>query len=127
MPTLRIEIKSRATADAEFAAAFKAARAGKKPSRPLRGIYFTSLESVRRLLSDKRMALLRLVRERHPRSIYELAKISGRNFKNVHADVALLKKYGLLRLPPRKRLFDKGPSRRPISVPYASINIHAFV
>ena len=124
MKTLKIRIKSREQADAEFTEAFKGAQSGKKVlSR--RGIYFTSLEAVRALLTDKRLALLHLVREHAPKSINQLAKIAGRNFKNVYSDVMLLKDYGLVQMSRRKKA--NRTIGQSISVPYQAISIHAVV
>src|SRR5438105_4708802 len=97
MKTLEIRIKHREQADAEFIQAFKAAQAGKKVV-PEKGTYFTSLEAVRGLLTEKRMALLHIIKEKRPKSIYALAKIAARDFKNVHTDIMLLKQYGLVQL-----------------------------
>ena len=124
MKTLEIQIKSRERADAEFAGAFKAAQSGKKVT-PNRGAYFTSLEAVRALLTNKRLTLLHLVREHAPKSINQLAKIARRDFKNVYEDVMLLKSYGLIETGRRKkarRILDQT-----ISVPYQAINIHTVV
>jgi predicted transcriptional regulator len=118
METLKIRIKSRGQADAEFIHAFKAAQAGKRVA-PKKGICFASLEAVRALLTEKRLALLHLIRERGPKSISGLAKIAGRDFKNVHADVMLLKQYGLVRIgtatrAARQRNFWSYPWSRPM-------------
>ena len=124
METLNIEIKTRNQADAEFISAFKSAQSGKKSQAPKDNVCFTSLEAVRSLLSEKRMELLHLIKEQRPKSIYALAKISGRDFKNVHADVTLLKRYGLIRILKGK---EPHSPQHQISVPYQSINIHASV
>ena len=124
MKTLEIQIISREQADAQFKESFNSSRARKKTSLH-RGIYFTSLEAVRSLLTDKRLALLHIVREQSPQSINQLAKIAGRDFKNVHADVKLLKEYGLVRMNKRKKASKT--SSQSILVPYQAINIHAMV
>lgn len=121
METLNIRIKSRAQADADFIHAFNAAKSGRK-IEPEKGIYFTSLDAVRALLTEKRLALLHLIREQHPKSINELARIARRDFKNIYADVMLLKQYGLVRVGASAKT-----ARRTISVPYQAINIHAVV
>ncbi len=124
MKILKIQIKSREQADAEFKAVFKGLRSGKeKVSKP--GIFFTSLEAVRALLTDKRLALLRLIREHDPKSINQLATIAGRDFKNVHADLMLLKNYGLVQMG--RRTGAGRTAGQSISVPYQAINIHAVV
>ena len=125
MKTLKIQIKSREQADAEFTNAFKAVQSGKKVI-PSKGIYFTSLEAVRALLTDRRLALLHIVREHSPKSINQLAKIVGRDFKNVHEDMMLLKHYGLIQMEEGRRT-SKKMAGHAISVPYQAINIHAVV
>lgn len=119
METLNIRIMSREQADASFLSAVNASRAGKRVPATT-GTYFTSLDAVRAVLTDKRMALLHLIRERHPRSVRQLAKFAGRDFKNVHSDVVLLKRCGLL---------GKGETEQVtrLEVPYRNISIHAAV
>lgn len=124
MKTLEIQIKSREQADSEFTAAFRASASRKKTvGKP--GIYFTSLEAVRALLTDKRFELLHLIREHSPKSINELAGIAKRNFKNVYTDVMLLRDYGLIQLSKRRK--SSKTVSQAISVPYQAINIHAVV
>lgn len=123
MKTLEIQIKSREQADAEFAAAFKSGKPRKGAAKA--GVFFTSLEAVRTLLTDKRLELLHLIREHSPRSINQLASIADRDFKNVHTDIMLLKSYGLVQLGRRSK--TSGASDSVLSVPYQAINIHAVV
>ena len=124
MKTLEIRIKSRAQADAEFIAGYKGSvtkkKAAAKPS-----VYFTSLAAVRALLTDKRLALLHLIREHSPRSINQLAAIAKRDFKNVHTDVMLLRDYGLIQMGKPGKV--RSTLAQAISVPYQAINIHAVV
>lgn len=121
MKTLEIRIKSREQADAEFIEAFKGARTQKKAASK-GGVYFTSLESVRALLTGKRLELLRLIQEHSPQSINQLAKIAKRDFKNTHTDIMLLKKYGLVQLSRASKR-----AGQTISVPYQAISIHATI
>ncbi len=122
MKTLEIKIKSREQADAEFALAFKSG-ASRKSAKT--GVFFTSLEAVRALLTDKRLELLHLIREHSPRSINQLAGIARRDFKNVYTDVMLLKDYGLVQLSKRSK--TSKVVGQAISVPYQAINIHTVV
>ena len=124
MKTLEIKIKSREQAEAEFIEAFKGAHT-RKAAPAKEEIYFTSLEAVRALLTDKRLELLHLIREHSPKSINQLAKIARRDFKNVHADVMLLKGYGLIQMTRQKKTHQH--LGQAISVPYQAINIHAVV
>jgi len=65
---------------------------------PRKGTYFTSLEAARKVLTPKRLQLLRVIRQGRPDSVYQLAQLVGRDFKNVHADVQALAAYGLISL-----------------------------
>lgn len=85
-------------------------------------LYFTSLEELRQVLTDKRLELLRLIHAQKPPSIKELAALARRDFKNVNADVHLLARLGLLELTEEKA----GPKRRgrkPPRVPYAAVSV----
>ena len=75
---------------------------GREPVKPRAGVYFVSLAALRQVLSPKRVELLRTIRERRPRSLYELSRILERDVKNVQADVALLVRIGLVKLSREK-------------------------
>jgi predicted transcriptional regulator len=61
-----------------------------------RHLAFESWESLARVLSGKRMELLRYVRHHEVTSIRALAKALSRDYSNVHADVQALSAAGLL-------------------------------
>lgn len=61
-----------------------------------RHLAFESWESLTRVLTGKRMELLRYVRRHEVASIRALAKALGRDYSNVHADVQALAAAGLL-------------------------------
>lgn len=109
--TLTIQIKSFDEALEGFRKTFKTLQAGKRVTRR-EGVYFTSVEAARSLLTRNRLALLRAIREHRPRSIYQLAKVVKRDLKNVQADVRLLEEYGLIKL-----LEVRSPDNRRVKVP----------
>ena len=111
--TLTIRIGSLDEGLKRFRAAYKAVEAG-RPVVRREGVYFTSLAAARNLLTPSRLALLRAVRTKHPRSIYELAKIVGRDLKNVQDDLRTLERYGLVRVS-RGRTIGK----RRVKIPQA--------
>jgi len=100
--TLTIRVKSFDEALEGFRKTFKAVAAGQRVVRR-DGVYFSSIEAARNLLTPSRLALLRVIRGQRPGSIYELAKFVGRDFKNVQGDLKLLEKYGLVRLDRGRR------------------------
>ena len=62
------------------------------------GIYFENLEAFRRVLTERRLEMLHVIKEKHPSSVYELAKILDRNIKNVTMDLEYLKEIGLVEI-----------------------------
>jgi predicted transcriptional regulator len=74
------------------------------PNTRAREIQFHSLEAGAKLLSAKNRALLRLIAERHPKSVSELAALAGRAEQNVLRTLHKLSAVGLVRL-------DKGEGR----------------
>jgi predicted transcriptional regulator len=114
----RIEIKSLEEGVKDFRATWKAVAAGKKVT-PRRGTNFTSLEAARKVLTPKRLQLLRVIRQGRPDSVYQLAKLVGRDFKNVHADVQAMAAYGLVSL-------KKTQAGRRTSVPRVSFSAIEF-
>jgi predicted transcriptional regulator len=85
-----------------FKETFKAVQAGRH-IEPQEVVGFTSLEAARNFLTRERLALLHTVKSRHPGSIYELAKMTGRDLKNVQDDVRILEQHGLLRIAKQPR------------------------
>jgi predicted transcriptional regulator len=114
--TLTIQIKSAGEALEGFRETFKAVEAGRRVSRR-EGVYFTSIEAARNLLTPNRLALLRAIRTKRPGSIYELAKIVGRDLKNVQDDLRLLERYGLVRMS-----HGRSSGKRKVRIPQAVFN-----
>ncbi len=61
-----------------------------------RHLAFESWDALARVLTGKRMELLRYVRRHKVPSVRALAKALGRDYSNVHSDVQALKAAGLL-------------------------------
>jgi len=108
---LTIEIRPIDDALKEFADAFKSTSTGRRVRR-VDGVYFTSIEAARNLLTPNRLAMLRAIRAKKPASIYELAKLLGRDLKNVQSDLQLLEKYGVVRMTR-----GRGVGRRAVKTP----------
>ena len=102
LKTIRIRLKSVDQALDEAVATIKAIGKGKRV-KLRKGEYFENLDAVRSILTENRLALLRLIRKHKPESVAELARLAGRDFKHVHGDVALLQDLGLVRSTVNKR------------------------
>jgi predicted transcriptional regulator len=113
MKVKKIRIKSKDEFYGGLLTASEAMEDGQKP-KPLRGEFFESLEAVRNVLTEKRLALWRMIRDQEPASILELSKIAKRDFKNVYQDVALLAAVGLVEI--RKEKGKRGDTQRPVSL-----------
>ncbi len=92
---IKLGVRSLDTAFAEWAETFEKVRKGKKVNKS-RGVYFTSLEAIRKVLTEKRLQLLHVIKEQEPNSVYILSKIVKRDIKNVNDDLQLLKDIGLV-------------------------------
>jgi predicted transcriptional regulator len=68
-------------------------------------IWFSSVESFAKVLSEKNRALLALIAEKHPASIDALAAASGRAKSNLSRTLRTMERYGLVRL-------EKGQGRK---------------
>jgi predicted transcriptional regulator len=102
LKTIRVRIKSVDDALDDAIGVMRAIQA-KKKVRKQQGEYFESLEAVRAALTETRLALLRLIRTRKPKSVAELARIAQRDFKAVYRDVEALRDLGLIEVADRRR------------------------
>ena len=70
-------------------------------------ISFQSLDHLRKFLTPKRLELLRFIKHKKPRSIYELAKLVGRTSENVNTDIKFLKQLGFVEVTKIKDIREK--------------------
>lgn len=68
-------------------------------------IWFSSIESFAKVLSERNRALLALIAEKQPDSIDALAQTSGRAKSNLSRTLRTMERYGLVRL-------EKGDGRK---------------
>src|SRR5208337_3465287 len=80
-------------------------------------LWFTSIESLARVLSDKNRVLLDLIIEQKPNSIAELETLSGRAKSNLSRTLKSMERFGLVEL-----LKGEGGTVRP-RVPYEEIQL----
>jgi predicted transcriptional regulator len=102
LKTIRVKIKSVDDALDDAIGVMRAIQA-KTKVRKQKGEYFESLEAVRTALTETRLALLRVIRKRKPKSVAELARIAKRDFKAVYRDVEALRDLGLLQVADRRQ------------------------
>jgi predicted transcriptional regulator len=112
MKTVTFSIRPLSEVADEFAKTFDAVRSGRRVAKKSRDeVGFTSIEAARNFLTRERLALMRTIRTRHPGSLYELAKMANRDFKNVQEDIGILERHGLVRISKEPR------GKRKVKVP----------
>lgn len=95
---IKVGVKSVKQGLKEFSKAIRNIKEGRKTKGSKKGVYFISVEAMRRILTPRRLELLHMIREKHPNSLYELSHMSGRDQKNIQDDVAMLARIGLINL-----------------------------
>ncbi len=106
---VRIVMQSVDDIKQEWTAALK----GKVKSTPKGDeIIVTGLATIAKIFSKTRMEILLAIITQKPQSIYELAKMVNRDFKNVHSDVQFLNEVGLIKL---KETGDSRKGLKPIA------------
>ena len=80
------------------ARALAIARGEHQPRASEPKIWFTSMRSLAEVLSDDNRALLRVIRERKPESLSELAEFTGRAPSNLSRTLKTMERYGLVEL-----------------------------
>jgi predicted transcriptional regulator len=115
---LRIGIRSREDSYRTALEALREVEAGDSALREP-GLYFESLDDLRRLLTTKRLDLLVAILCHQPNSVTELALQVGRDIKNVSEDLTLLRQLGLVEFTTPE---GHGNARAPI-VPYDAIEV----
>ncbi len=115
---LNIGIRTKAEGKKALRAAFAKVRQGDlTPQEP--GLYFETVDDLRRILTEKRFDLLLAITHHHPGSVRELADQVSRDYKNVSEDVELLRQLGVVELEERE---GRGGPKAPI-VPYDEIHV----
>ncbi|MGB4118282.1 MAG: hypothetical protein WBK51_17200 [Polaromonas sp.] len=96
-PKVQINVGSLADMGKRFATAWKQAEAGEATDQISQThITFLDVQTMFETLSPRRLDLLRHVRQHGAGNVRELAQTLGRDYKNVHQDVATLQSAGLL-------------------------------
>lgn len=118
---ISITIKHRKDVLKEFAEALHHAKKG----LPLKQeeISFQNINTLRKVLTEKRIEILHMVKEHHPESIYELAKLLKRDLKSVNVDIEILKSLGLITL---EELQDARQRLKP-KIDFDAINVEISI
>lgn len=115
--TLRITIE---TAEEAFDAAVEAAGTAEDGKQTPAVVSFESTKGFRRLLTDRRLEIMRSLMTEPADSISDLAERLNRNYSTVHEDVEVLAEYGIVQFR------QEGQAKQPF-VPYDTIEFGVTV
>ena len=115
---LHIGIRSREGSYEAAVQALQQVESGDRTASPP-GLFFESIEDLRKMLTAKRLDLLVAILRHHPSSVTELAQIVQRDLKNISEDLTLLHQLGLVEFTSAG---DHGNARTPV-VPYDEIDL----
>ena len=99
---VKIGIKSVREALKDFVAAGTAIERGEKVKKE-KGVYFESIEGFRKALTPRRLELLHLIKEKHPKSLQELSRLAKRDIKSIVTDIKILESLDLVDVERKKR------------------------
>ena len=68
------------------------------PGKDRPTIWFPSMATMAAVLSEDNQALLRLIRDQRPKSLTELAELTGRQVPNLSRSLRMMEGYGLVKL-----------------------------
>lgn len=71
---------------------------GAASGKDVPSIWFPSMATMAAVLSEDNRALLRLIRDKRPKSLTELAELTGRQVPNLSRTLRMMQSYGLVTL-----------------------------
>jgi predicted transcriptional regulator len=73
-----------------------------KPKEDEPKVWFESIKSLAQVLSNENQELLKIIDDKHPRSLTELEMLSGRKKSNLSRTLKTLERYGIVQLHKEK-------------------------
>lgn len=93
---LSIAIKGPVESAREFTEAWRRSERAEPPEQPLERLYFEDLPTMLKTLTPRRFEVLKIVHRIGPVSVRALAARIKRDYKNVHHDIKVLERVGLV-------------------------------
>jgi len=93
---LSISIKGTGESAKEFVEAWRRAEQGKPAEQPIERLYFEDLATMLKVLTPRRLEALKVIHQIGPVSVRALAGSMKRDYKNVHHDIQVLERVGLV-------------------------------
>ena len=99
--TIKIKIKSLDESLDEFVKVAEDVSKGKRV-RQRSNMYVADAATARGIFTESRLRIIQLLKNEEVSSIYELAKMLGRDFKNVSEDICFLSDLGIIKISEAK-------------------------
>ena len=93
---IKIGIRPPGTIFDEAAGVVGQIEAGKRVRTQGEWLYFSDVREMAKMLTPKRLELLKTIRDQRPESVRAVAQLTGRNVKNVAEDLGLPASLGLV-------------------------------
>ncbi len=74
-----------------------------KPKRGEPKVWFSSMKSLAQILNESNVQLLKLIEEKKPETLKQLAELSGRQESNLSRTLKTLERYGIVKLIKQKQ------------------------
>ena len=98
-----IAVRGTTASAREFAEAWQRSDHDRRPAQPVERLYFEDLATLLKVLTPARLEVLKTVHKVGPVSVRAVATKLQRDYKNVHHDLKVLERVGLvIRLPDGK-------------------------
>ena len=101
---LSVGIKGANESAKEFIGAWRRAEQGQPVEQPIERLNFEDLATMLKVLTPRRLEVLKVVHQIGPVSVRAVAKRMKRDYKNVHHDLQVLERAGLVMRSPDGRL-----------------------
>ena len=113
-----IEVKSVEDTLKEVKGVMEKIKEGKSVKKK-KSISFNNIDTMRKVLTNRRLELIKAIKKYKPKSIYQLAKIVKRDSKSVNTDLKILSNLGMMDLKSK----EKGRENIVPSVDYEKIDV----
>ena len=120
---VKIGVRPPGTIFAEAAEVINHIEAGTKPRAQGEWLYFPDVREMGKVLTPKRLELLKTIRDHRPESVRAVAELTGRHVKNVAEDLGLLASLGLVEMEERG-----GSGKKPVPrVGYETLTVEVHL
>ena len=83
-------------------------------------VWFSSMKSLSEVLSDNKVRLLKMIEETKPKTLKDLAELSGRQVSNLSRTLKTMERYGIVELKKVSRSIEPVVKASQFSIQYGT-------